>query len=156
MKTALLAVSLALATISSTAAYAQDNASSQTDKRVAKLIEKMLNERTEHRAFADLEALGCPAVPSIIDRMDDRRDLPDNSISLRNKSRQAWESLRHYRVEKVVDALDAILNQMTGESFGYIDTDKDEKTQDAEREKVVRGWREWLKNTPREKLCVGG
>jgi hypothetical protein len=56
----------------------------------------------------------------------------------------------------VVDALDAILNQMTGESFGYIDVDKDEPTKDTERATVVRGWRDWLAKTPLAKLCEHG
>ena len=61
------------------------------DKEVASLIEKMVNKRTEHKAFSALEALGCPAMPSIIWRMDDRRKLPDHSISLENKSPGAFE-----------------------------------------------------------------
>ena len=52
------------------------------EKRVATLIGKMLSTSTEQQAFADLEALGCPAVPAIVERMDDRRNLPDPRISL--------------------------------------------------------------------------
>src|SRR5436190_16352537 len=90
---------------------AQPN-TSRVEKRVSVLIEKMLKTSTEQRAFADLEALGCPAVPAIIKRMNDGRELPDHHISLRNKSPQAFESMRHYGPEKVVDALAAILNQI--------------------------------------------
>jgi hypothetical protein len=126
------------------------------EKRVAALIAKMVKEKSEHRAFADLEGLGCSAVPAIIKHMDDRRELPDKNIALRNKSPDAWENERYYGVERVVDALDAILNQMTGEIFGYIDVDKDEPTKDAERAKVVRGWRDWLARTPLAKLCEHG
>jgi hypothetical protein len=64
--------------------------------------------------------------------------------------------MRYYGVERVVDALDAILNQMTGESFGYVDEHRDEPTKDAERAKVVRGWRDWLAKTPPAKLCEHG
>jgi hypothetical protein len=116
----------------------------------------MVKGSTEQRAFAEIEALGCPAIPEIIERMDDRRNLPEQHISLRNKSPDAWESMRHYGVEQVVDSLDAILNQLTGQSFGYIDIHKDEATKDAERAKVVRGWRDWLQRTPPNKLCEGG
>jgi hypothetical protein len=137
------------------ACYSQTS-SPAVEKGVAALIEKMVKEKSEHRAFADLEALGCSAVPAIIVRMDDRRELPDKNISLRNKSRDAWENMRFYRVGRVVDALDAILNQMTAESFGYIDVDKDEPTKDAERTKVVRGWLDWLAKTPPAKLCEHG
>ena len=49
------------------------------DRRVATLIGKMLDHATELQAFADFEALGCPAVPAIIKQMDDRRILPDSA-----------------------------------------------------------------------------
>ena len=124
------------------------NSSPAIEKHVAALIEKMVKEKSEERAFADLEALGCPAVPAIIRHMDDRRKLPDTYISLRNKSPDAWESMRYYGVERVVDALNTILNQMTGETFGWVDEHKDEPTKDSERAKVVRGWRDWLAKTP--------
>jgi hypothetical protein len=132
------------------------NSSPAMENRVAALIGKMVKEKSEERAFADLEALGCPAVPAIIRHMDDRRKLPDTHISLRNKSPDAWESMRYYGVERVVDALNAILNQMTGETFGWVDEHKDESTKDAERAKMVRGWRDWLQKTPPTKLCEHG
>jgi len=122
------------------------------EKRVAALIEKMLHEKTEQQAFTDLESLGCSAVPAIIQRMDDRRKLPDPRISLRNKSPDAFEGLRHYGPEKVVDALAAILNQITGQDFGFIYNG----ATDAERNKTVRGWRDFLDATPTAKLCDAG
>jgi hypothetical protein len=128
----------------------------KTRASVSALIEQMLSSSTEAQAFGDLEALGCAAVPEIIEHMNDRRELPDDHISLRNKSRDAWESMRHYQVNEVIDALDAILNQLTGQTFGYIDPHKNKNVVDAERDKVVRGWNEWLKSTPRTKPCAGG
>lgn len=122
--------------------------SSTVDKQVAALIEKTLNKATEHQAFADLEALGCPVVPAIIARMDDRRKLPDPQISLINKSPKAFEGIRHYGPQEVVDALAAILNQLTGQHFGFIYNGATE----AERTKTVRGWRDFLRKTPRLKL----
>jgi hypothetical protein len=120
------------------------------DKRVAALIERMTKGGVkEQKAFSDLEALGCAAVPAIIARMDDRRDLPDQRISLVNKSPDAFEGRRHYGPEEVVDALAAILNQLTGQSFGFIYNG----ASDADRTKTVQGWREYLKKTPPEKLC---
>jgi len=128
----------------------------KVEKQVRVLISKMVKRSTEHKAFLELEALGCPGVPAIIQQMDDRRALPDKYILLIDKSPQARESYRQYGVERVVDALDRILNQLTGESFGYVDTDKDEAAQNAERAKVVRGWRDWLQRTPSTKLCERG
>ena len=126
--------------------------SATVEKRVSVLIGKMLNSSTEQQAFADLEALGCPAVPAIIEHMDDRRSLPDPRISLKNKSPQAFEGLRHYGPEKVVDALAAILNQITGQNFGFIYNG----ATDAERTKTVCGWHDFLHKTPATKLCDGG
>jgi hypothetical protein len=126
--------------------------SSKIDKRVALLIEDMLNKRTEHQTFADLEALGCAAVPAIITRMDDRRNLPDPSISLTNKSPDAFEGLRHYGPLKIADALAAILNQLTGQDFGAIYNGGT----DEQRTRAVNGWRDFLRRTPRSKLCQGG
>jgi hypothetical protein len=124
----------------------------KVEKQVAVLIEKMLNRRTEHKAFADLEALGCPAVPAIIARMDDRRDLPDPRIALTNKSPDAFEERRFYTPQKVVDALDAILNQITGQILGDICSGGTE----AERARTVSAWRAFLSRTPPSRLCAGG
>ena len=126
-------------------------ASRSLEKHVAVLIGKMVNRTTEHQAFADLEALGCPAVPIIIKQMDDRRNLPDHSITLTNKFPQAFEPQRFYGPEKVVDALAAILNQMTGEDFGDIFNGGT----DAEQTKTVQGWRDFEHKTPVTKLCNG-
>lgn len=122
------------------------------DRRVASLIKKMLKHKTEQKAFADLEALGCAAVPAIIAQMDDRRKLPDPQISLTNKARDAWEARRFYRPEQIVDALDAILNQLTGYGgnipYGH--------ATNADRTKSVGEWRDWLSKAPRSRLCTGG
>jgi hypothetical protein len=126
--------------------------SQRIDKRVAALIEKMSDQKTEQQAFNDLESLGCPAVPAIIHHMDDRRKLPERSISLRNKSPNAFEGLRHYDPEKIVDAVAAILNQITGKDFGFIYNG----ATDAERDKTVRQWRDFLQTTPASKLCEAG
>lgn len=112
----------------------------------------MLKADTEHKAFSDLEAPGCAAVPAIIRRMDDRRVLPDPSISLRNKSPQAFEAVRHYGPKEVVDALAAILNRLTGLDFGSI---YDGAT-DEERTKTVQGWHEFLETTSVANLCSAG
>ena len=132
------------------AASAQAGREQSIDRQVAVLIEKMVVEKTEQQAFSNLEALGCTAVPAIIKRMDDRRNLPDPSISLRNKSPDAFEGIRHYGPQVVVDALAAILNQITGRHFGFIYNGATE----VERTKTIQGWRDFLKKTPPVKLCA--
>jgi hypothetical protein len=122
-----------------------------TDKRVAILIERMVKADTEQKAFSDLEALGCAAIPAIIRRMDDRRILPNPRISLRNKSPDAFEGIRHYGPIEVVDALAAILNQLTARDFGFIYNG----ATDDERAKTVQGWRHFLQSSSSVELCRG-
>jgi hypothetical protein len=129
-------------------AVGQPNKSDSVEKQVKSLINKMVSRTTEKKAFAELEAMGCAAVPAIIANMDDRRNLPDPNIALVNKGPGAWEAQRFYGPKKVVDALDAILNQLTGHTGNIYNGGTDE-----ERKKAVKDWREWLSKTPPTKRC---
>lgn len=106
-------------------------------QKVKALIEQMLDRRTQEAAFQKLERMGQAAVPSMIRLMDDRRPLPIQQISLENKSPHAFEGIRHYGPKTVVDAIAALLNQATGESFGLIYNGGSER----ERAATVDGWR---------------
>jgi hypothetical protein len=119
------------------------------DKQVAGLIANMLNKSTEQQAFKDLEALGCAGVPAIIGQMDDRRILPDPNISLSNNYPEAFEEKRSYGPKVVVDALAAILSQITGQDFGFIYNGAAEP----ERKKTIEGWRGFLRKMPTSKSC---
>jgi hypothetical protein len=119
------------------------------DEQVAVLITKMLNKLTERQAFHDLEALGCAGVPAIIGQMDDRRSLPDPNISLSNNYPEAFEETRSYEPKVVVDALAAILSQITGQDFGFIYNGASEP----QRKKAIQGWRGFLRNRPTSKSC---
>jgi len=87
--------------------------------------------------FEGLEALGNEAAPAIIAQMDDRRPLQTQAISLVNLSPDAFEGVRHYGPKQVVDGLDAVLNQITGESFGSIANGASDRARDA----AVAAWR---------------
>jgi hypothetical protein len=116
-------------------------------RAVKQLVEAALDAKSQRQAFRELEALGQDAVPAMILLMDDRRPLPERTISLRNPEGH-WEAVRHYRPEVVADALDAILNQITGESFGSIAGGGSER----ERRETINGWRiylHYLKKEPR-------
>lgn len=91
----------------------------------------------QQRIFDQLEALGEAAVPAIITHMDDRRPLRTEAISLVNHAPDAFEGKRHYSPKQVVDGLDAVLNQLTGESFGSIANGGSTRQRDA----TVAGWR---------------
>jgi hypothetical protein len=124
----------------------------EADRRVGVLIEKVLAATTQsaqQRAFDEIEALGCAAVPSIIRRMDDRRKLPIAYIALKNTSPNAFEAFRQYGPEEMVDALAAILNQLTGEHFEFI---YNGATSDARTQSVAQ-WRSFLDRTQGETIC---
>jgi hypothetical protein len=103
---------------------------------VRALIEKMLVRRTQARAFRDLENLGPAAVPAIADLMDDRRRLGVETMALENPP-DGFEAYRIYAPQLVVDALAAILTQLTGTGFGNIESGGTER----QRRFAVDGWR---------------
>lgn len=94
-------------------------------------------QKEQQAIFDKIEALGKPAVPAIIALMDDRRELADHNMRLMNNFPDAFEAYRLYGPEKIVDALSAILNQITGTGFTSIYNGGTE----AERNADVAGWR---------------
>lgn len=94
----------------------------------------------QQRLFDQMIALGPDAVPAIIMLMDDDRPLPDRAISLRNLSPDAFEGIRHYGPDVMVEALAAVLNQITGENFGFIYNG----ATPGERRASINGWRIYL------------
>lgn len=96
----------------------------------------------QQRLFDRLVALGVEAVPAIVEQMDDDRALASPMISLINHAPGAFERTRHYGPKAMVDALAAVLNQLTGESFGFIYNGGTA----AERDASIRGWRIYLDN----------
>lgn len=97
--------------------------------------------------FERLEALGTAAVPAIVAHMDDRRPLSLPEISLVNYAPDAFEGIRHYGPDQIVDALAAILNQVAGPSFESIYNGGTE----AERRSAVSAWRIYADDL----LCYG-
>lgn len=98
----------------------------------------------QQRVFDGLEALGEAAVPAIIAQMDERRPLRTKAISLVNHAPDAFERMRDYGPEQVVDALDAVLNQITSHSFGSIVNGGSPRQRDA----AVAGWRSYAADLP--------
>ncbi|MBA2466964.1 MAG: hypothetical protein H0V46_05090 [Sphingomonas sp.] len=90
----------------------------------------------QQAVFQKLEGLGRDGVPAIIALMDDRTPLAHPHISLVNHAPDAFEGLRHYGPELVVDALDAILNQITGFGGSVINSGSER-----ERQSAVSAWR---------------
>jgi hypothetical protein len=86
--------------------------------------------------LAVLQALGPTAVPAIVSQMDDRRPLAAQSVEVQNPTPENDYGVRDYSPKTIVDALDAELNQITGE-FGTIYNGGS----DAERDSAVKAWR---------------
>jgi hypothetical protein len=76
--------------------------------------------------------------------MDDRRPLRTQAISLVNHAPNAFEATRHYGPDQVVDGLDAVLRQITGQSFGSIENGGSSRERDA----AVAGWRIYAADLP--------
>jgi hypothetical protein len=85
-------------------------------RTIAQLVDETTKAQREQNAFAQLENMGPEAVPYIVSYLDDSRPLPEKSLTLANHS-PAFEAQRHYTPQVVHDALAAILNQITGQSF---------------------------------------
>lgn len=110
-----------------------------TASQVAALVDQTTIKNEEQTAFAKLEALGPSAVPYLVGHLDDMRPLPEHDIGLTNASPDAFEGLRHYSPETVHDALAAILNQLTGQSFVAVYNGASPR----ERQANVDQWRAW-------------
>jgi len=125
------------------------------DAQVRALIDKAVAAKThveQQAAFDRVIALGCPAVPALGAALDDVRRLPVRYIRLENRAKDAFEAFRQYGPETVTDAVAALLNQLTGEHFGFIYNG----ATPAERAETVTAWRAFIARTPPEKLCTGG
>jgi len=95
--------------------------------------------------FSSLEKLGTAAVPAIVMQMNDFRPLPVSYIRLQNNYAGAFEAYRQYSPDAVVDALAALLNQITGHDFGQISNGASQW----KRQAAVNGWRVYAS----EQIC---
>jgi hypothetical protein len=136
----LKALASILSTLCVSCAYAVVPAD-QLAAHVSSLVAAALDAHTESAAFIALEKLGEPGVPYIVSHLRDFRVLPVKAISLENHSPQAFEGLRHYGPATVHDALSAILNQVTGQTFVFV---YDGAT-NADRERNAAAWTTWCK-----------
>ncbi len=129
-----------------------------TDKKVERLIAELLSSDRNRvqAAVTALTMVGKPAVPAIIRRIDDRRDMRVRVIVFENRSPDAFEAVGQYGVFQVVDCLNMVLNDITGEQFGFvdgsIDITPDRPELDVQRAVIIAGWRGFFarnQGTPR-------
>lgn len=85
-------------------------------RQTGALIDRLAaSDGSDQQAILDrLEALSPAAVPAIVAQMDDRRPLARREMRLVNHAPDAFEEWRTYGPELIVDALSAVLNQLTG------------------------------------------
>lgn len=122
--------------------------------RISKLVDQTTkSKRLERKAFKEIESFGRQATPYIIGHLGDIRPLAERSISFANKSPAAFEGMRQYTPATVHDALAAILNQVTGESFVFVYNGATLPQRKENRKK----WIEWcLSEFPSQsKICAG-
>jgi hypothetical protein len=103
-------------------------------------IDALASVDMRRRAVRNLEDWGIRAVPYLIYYLDDWREFGGGFLSLRNRGPGHFEAIRHYGPEVMADAIAAILNQITGMSFGFIYNGAS-----TERRKLaIDGWRCYL------------
>ncbi len=110
-------------------------------------IDRALASKTQdaqQEAFDSIVRLGCAAVPSIVEHLDDRRELPLADLRLDNGSPTAFEAFRQYGPEVVTDALAAILNHITLWDCGFIFNGAPE----SQRAETVQCWQKFVRDTP--------
>jgi len=97
------------------------NKSDPMAKAVSERVEDLTRTpATQERALHELEEMGSAAVPFIVGHLGDVRLLAEPRMTLVNHASDAFEGLRHYGPKTVHDALSAVLNQLTGESFEFV------------------------------------
>lgn len=101
----------------------------------------------QRKSLRELEELGHAAVPAIVRHMDSRAALAEPKMVLVNHASDAFEPYRQYAPELVIDALAALLNQLSGESFG-LDWNRGNEH---DRQKSVHAWRVYASYVARGK-----
>lgn len=122
--------------------------------KVDALVDAATRASTEAEAFVALESLGPDAVPYLVSHLGDTRPLPVTEIALNNQATDAFEGMRHYQPKVVHDALSALLNQLTGASFGFVYNG----ASDAQRKADLVQWVNWcVKKYPQKAtVCRNG
>ena len=92
---------------------------------VGRLIDSLVasDRETVQAAVTALVLLGRPAVPEMIRRIDDRREMPVKVVALDNTEPSAFEAVAHLGVDKVIDCLNLILTSTERKIVGHIDAD---------------------------------
>jgi len=123
----------------------------ELENHVSRLVDEATKSaRAQKKALAELGKLGQQAVPSLIGHLSDNRPLPVPEIIFVNKAPDSFEASRHYSPETVHDAIAAILNQITGESFEFVYNGATPE----ERKRNYEKWRLWCASNYPDRIEV--
>lgn len=101
------------------------------------VAELTLDSRKQSASVDRILGFGLEAVPALVVLMDDRRELPDKSLSLSNSGSNHWEAFRHYGPKTVLDLIDALADHATKIGFGSVVNGGTER----ERRLAVARWK---------------
>ena len=119
---------------------ATDRSGDSLETRVSNLVDQTTrSDKLGRRAYEELEALGTQGVPHLVGHLGDEREVATSEIALVNHSPDAFEGIRHYRPKTVHEALSAVLNQVTGQSFVFVYNGAPQP----EHERNRRAWIDW-------------
>lgn len=111
--------------------------------RISYLIDQAVTSKSaQKKSFDELVSLGGNAIPYLVSNLGDSRILPFSGITLPNRAQDAFESHRRYSPETMHDALAAILNHMTGQSFVFVYNGATSR----EREYNLAKWVQWCQS----------
>jgi hypothetical protein len=109
------------------------------------------SQEQQQEAFDKMVALGCSAVPDLVKHIDDSRPLPIPYLRIQNGPKH-FEAFAQYGPAILTDAVATLLSALTCKDFGFI---ANGGTAEA-RKAVIAGWNEYVRTTPRERLCACG
>lgn len=133
----------------SSVAQEATSATAESVRELADAAAKAASCEAQQGAFDRIEEIGCAAVPSLVAYAGDRRALSCAMIKLRNKSPNAFEAARHYSPRLVGEAVQALLNQITGQHYGAVYNGGT----DSELEASAAQWRAYVAHTPSARVC---
>jgi hypothetical protein len=110
------------------------------------------NPDEEALGFAKLLRLGPLAIPAIVRHLDDSRPLKNREIILTRTRPDSREPLVRFHPNTIGDALMPVLQQMSGQNFGY----SDHLMGDDRRQTAIAGWRIYAHYVLSESLAARG
>jgi hypothetical protein len=120
---------------------------------VAALLQNIARDPDEEAlGFAKLLKLGPLAIPAIVRHLDDERALKNREIILTRSRPDTREPLVRYHPNTFGDALMPVLQQMSGQNFGY----SDHLMGDDRRKSAIAGWRIFAQYVLAESLSARG